>query len=158
MIGSAISLFKMPIEVLLVTPIKLGMYGIELRFSLQRQFEHNRYCLTVTQTHDGLILENGINTDFKCTIVKINPNQCKTIISITDQTNSLTLYYGFFDYSLFSNYGTQITPPSLVAQIPETRILHINRNDKAIELPNIQWLVLYIYLKKCQWPAKEKLL
>ena len=148
---------KMPIEVLLATPIKLGMYGIELQFSLQRPFEHNRYCLSVTQTHDGLILENGINTDFDCTIVKINPNQCKTTISITDQANSLTLYYGSFDYSLFSNYGAQITPPSLVAQIPEKRILHINGNDETIELPNIQMAGPIYLFEEMSMASKRKI-
>lgn len=154
-IGNVI--IKMPIEVLSVKPVKRGTYGIELEYSLNRVFERNRYCLTVLQTHDGLIYTNSIETDFDCKSVRVNPNQYKTTISVVDTYTQLTLYYGCFDYSIYSNYFSQITPPTIVAQIPDKRILHIEGKDILIDLPNVKMLGSIYVFEEAEMASKRKL-
>lgn len=154
-IGNVI--IKMPIEVLSAKPIKLGLYGIELMFSLKKAFEHNRYCLTIIQTHDGLIYTNGVEKDFDCQAVRVNPNQYKTTISVVDTYTQLTLYYGCFDYSIYSNYFSQITPPTIIAQIPDQRIIHIDGKDVSIELPNVKMGGSIYVFEEAEMASKRKL-
>ena len=154
-IGNVI--IKMPIEVFSVKPIKLGLYGIELEFSLKRDFEHNRYCLTVIQTHDGLIYTNDVEKDFDCQAVSVNPNQYKTTISVVDTYTQLTLYYGCFDYSVYSNYFSQITPPTIIAQIPDKRIIHIDGKEVHIELPNVKMAGSIYFFEEAEMTSNRRL-
>lgn len=154
-IGNVI--IKMPIEVLTAKPIKLGVHGIELEFALMREFEHNRYCLTVMQTHDGMIYTNCIEKDFDCQKIKVNPNQYKTAITVVDTSTQLTLYYGSFDYSVYSNYFSQITPPTIVAQAPNQRIIHLDGKDIPVELPNVKMIGPIYFFEEAEMAAKRKL-
>jgi hypothetical protein len=128
---------KFAVEILTSTPKSLGARGIEFDFSLNRKEEPHRYCLHVFQEHDGVIYYNRVNDDFDCSSVRVNPNQCKTTISVLDSTTGLTLFCGRFDYSVYSNYYSQITPPAIVAQLPNQRTLHFDDHDEVIKLPNI---------------------
>ena len=131
---------KFAVEVLISTPKSFGENGIELDFSLKRKEEPHRYCLHVFQEHDGVIYKNVVDDNFDCSSVRVNPNQSKTIISVIDITTGLTLFCGRFDYSVYSNYYSQITPPTIVAQIPNQRTLHFDDHEEVIELPNVQMM------------------
>ena len=131
---------KFAVEILTSIPKSLGERGIEFDFSLNRKEAPHRYCLHVFQEHDGVIYKNVVDDDFDCSSVRVNPNQSKTTISVLDTTTGLTLFCGRFDYSVYSNYYSQITPPTIVAQLPNQRTLHFDDHDDVVKLPNVQMM------------------
>lgn len=137
-IGNVICKFN--VEVLKSTPISLGERGIEYTFELNSKEPPHRYSLNIFQEHDGIIYENSIDDDFDCSSVRVDPNQCKTIISVSDIITGLTLFCGRFDYSVYSNYYSQINPPFILAQSPNKRTLHFDDHDEYVDLPNVEML------------------
>lgn len=148
---------KFSIEVLIATPKLLGEYGIEYEFKKNKKEDSHKYCLHVVQEHDGLIYKNRINNEFDCSNVKVNPNQCKTTISVLDITTGLTLFYGQFDYSVYSNYHSQITPPTIIAQGPGERILHFNDHDEIVALNNVQMMGTVYNFLEMEYATQRKI-
>lgn len=152
-IGNVVCKFN--VEVLESKPKSLGRErGIEYEFTLNKKAPLHKYCLSVFQEHDGMVYQNIIDNDFDCTGFQVDPNQCKTTISVLDITTGFTLFCGLFDYSVYSNYYSEITPPILVSQIPNKRILHLDPHDEIIQLRNVQ-MVGDIY-SFCEMDAASK--
>jgi hypothetical protein len=148
---------KFAVETLKSRPRLLGDYGIELDFLLDVRKQQHRYCLHIFQEYDGLLYENRVDDDFDCSSVHISPNQSKTTISIIDVSTSLTLFWGCYDYSRFSNYYSQITPPAMVIQSPEYRVLHFDDHDEIVEMKNIQMIGSVYTFIEMEMSVKRKL-
>lgn len=131
---------KFGVEVLTSKPKSLGERGIEYEFTLNKNEPPHEYCLNVFQEHDGMVYQNIIDNHFDCSSVQVDSNQSKTTISVIDITTGLTLFCGRFDYSVYSNYYSQINPPIIAAQIPNKRTLHFAERDEIVELPNVQMM------------------
>ena len=131
---------KFCVEVLTSTPISLGERGIEYTFIPNRKGQPHKYCLNIFQEHDGVVYQNSIDDDFDCSSVRVDPNQSETTISVFDITTDLILFCARFDYSVYSNYYSQINPPIIFAQNPNKRTLHFDDRNEYVELPNVQMM------------------
>lgn len=147
---------KFNVEVLTAIPKKLGIRGIEFDFSSNNKSE-NKYCLNILQEHDGMIYKNEVINDFNSLSVKVESNQCKTTISVISRETGLTLFCGRFDYSVYSNYNAQISPPTVISQTSNKRILHLDTGDEIIDVPNIKMVGDLHYFIEMDMATKRKL-
>lgn len=135
-IGNIICKFN--VESLIGRPKALNTRGIKFEFSISPQIKKHKLCSHIYQEHDKTIYKNIINTQYDGSPIAVPVNQAKTCISITDSTTGLTLFYGVFDYTTYSNYYLQLSPPFFSAQTPSTRILHHESGDEIITLTRLE--------------------
>lgn len=111
---------KFEIETLRTTPKRLGEHGMIYSFELTPEItdgmnlrlhieqEHDRllyeYVDELFCLHPGEIIEKGVE-----------PNQCKTTLTISDAESKLILFRAVADQSVYSSYYGQITPGYTVA-------------------------------------------
>lgn len=148
---------KFPVEILKSTPKSIGDSEIVFDFSLNRRDILHRYCLHIFQEHDGVVYQNIINDDFDCSGFKIEPNQSKTTISVLDTRTGLTLFCVRFDFSPYSDYYSQITPPTKIGQRPSERTLYIDDQKEVIKLHNFQMKGSLYTSDEMTMSAKRKL-
>jgi hypothetical protein len=156
-IGNVVCKFN--IDVLKGKPKSLGLHGIKYNFELSNDIlEPRRYSLQVIQEHDGLMYENHVETDFDCSTVDVQSNQCKTSIYVTDNSTGLTLFGGVYDYSTYSNYYSQITPPTIVSQgTVKQRALHFDDRTEMVNLSGVQLLGSVSFLIEMEQACLRKL-
>lgn len=124
---------KFNVESLIGKPKALNMRGIEFEFSLSSVIRKHKLCSHVYQEHDNTVYKNIINPMYDGSNISVPFSQAKTCISIVDLSTGLTLFYGVFDYTTYSNYYSQLSPPQFLAKTPSIRILHHkDRNEKII--------------------------
>ena len=58
--------------------------------------------------------------------------------------SGLALFCGRFDYSVYSNYYSQINPPFILAQIPNKRMLHFIDHDEYVDLPSVGQIIYFL--------------
>lgn len=153
-IGNVVCKFN--VEILRAIPKKLGNRGIEFDFLLSEKKE-NKYCLHIFQEHDGMIYRNEFIDDFNCSNMKVDFNQCKTTISVINRDIGLTLFCGIFDYCVYSNYHSQISPPNRIVQSSNKRILHLDAGDEIIDTLNIKIVGDLYYFIEMDMATKRKL-
>ncbi len=154
-IGNVVCKFN--IETLKAIPISLGKRGIEFSFSLNNKSMAHKYCLHLFQEHDGIIYKNEIFDYFDCSTVSVDPNQCNTTISVIDVSTGLTLFCGRFNYTIYSNYYSQITPPTIVVQLPSQRTLHFDDHDEVVQLPNVHMMGTVYAFCEMEMSSQRKL-
>ena len=112
---------KFDSEIIQTKPLALAHRGIQYQYYLSEKQENSKeLTIHITQEHDHLIYANEID------IVKIapgevkdfsvDPNQCKNTITITDNETDLIVFMTINDYSVYSNYYSQISPPNFLSQ------------------------------------------
>ena len=131
---------KFNIEVMDMIPKKLGaLNGIEYSIMFNKKNIRNlSLTLQILIEHDGLIYQNSIDTDFKDSIIAIEPNQCKNTIFIIDNNTKLMLYSAVYDYSILGDYSSEIIPDQFVVSRFGKRILKAKNVNHEIELFNKQ--------------------
>lgn len=129
---------KFNIESLVGKPKALNMRGIEFEFSLSPLIKKHKLCSHIFQEHDKTVYKNIINPRYDGSPISVPVNQAKTCISIIDLSTGLTLFYGVFDYTTYSNYYSQLSPPQFLAQTPSTRILHHEDHNETIPLKRLE--------------------
>lgn len=112
---------KFDAEVIKAEPLALAKRGIRYEFSLCEKNENAKeFTIHIRQEHDNLIYENKCYTekfDFcKTKELEIAPNQCKNTITITDNETGLIVFMTINDYSVYSNYYSQISPTYFLSQ------------------------------------------
>lgn len=110
--------------------------GLELKYS--KTIEKHGITLSVVQEHDRAIYSHEIISDFKGDSLFIEPNQCKTQVSFTDNQTGLILFEGVYDYQEYSDYYSQIGIPYIVSTFVEPRILHFSDHDEIVNLSGIR--------------------
>lgn len=140
-IGNVVCKFNS--EILRVIPKKLGpLNGIELQVSTDKCLDNfDGFRLVILQEHDGLIYRNSIVDNYKCDLISLDPNQVKTRITIIDNTTGLIHFSEVFDYTQYSNYHSQVTPPVIVSQghLKKRKVI-INEEVIDIELSGVSFL------------------
>lgn len=130
---------KMPVQIIEVTPKTFSERGIILGVKLKHgEWSTKKFCLNIVQSYDGIIYSNEMDANYAGAEISINANRLKNTISIIDLENNLILYTGIFDFTLHSNYFSQVTPPTFFIQGEETRILHLEGQDININLSSLQ--------------------
>lgn len=117
-IGNVVCKFE--IETLRTTPKRLGEHGMTYSFELAPEITHGMNLrLHIEQEHDRLLYEYV--DELFCihpgeTFEKgVEPNQCKTTLTISDAESKLILFRAVADQSVYSSYYGQITPGNIVA-------------------------------------------
>lgn len=117
-IGNVVCKFE--IETLRATPKRLGEHGMTYSFELAPEITHGMNLrLHIEQEHDRLLYEYV--DELFCihpgeTFEKgVEPNQCKTSLTISDAESKLILFRAVADQSVYSSYYGQITPGNIVA-------------------------------------------
>ncbi len=132
---------KFDAEILETKPCALGNSGIRYQYSLSGKNETSKnLTVHITQEHDNLIYANETNrvaiAPEEIKEVKIDPNQCKNTITITDNETGLIVFMTINDYSVYSNYYSQISPPKVLAQ-GGTRFRYFRINGVEQKVPLI---------------------
>ena len=134
---------KFDAEILETKPLALAHRGIRYQYSLSENIESSKdFVIHITQEHDHLIYANEIN------IVKIAPgeikefgvdsNQCKNTITITDNETGLIVFMTINDYSVYSNYYSQISPPNFLSQgAMRFRTFKANGVEQKVQLKDV---------------------
>ena len=134
---------KFDAEVIETKPLALGRRGIQYEYSLSKKIATSKeLTIHITQEHDHLIYTNEIN------IVKIapgeikefavDPNQYKNTITIIDNETGLIVFMTINDYSVYSNYYSQISPPNFLFQgTRRFRTFKINGIEQRVSLKNV---------------------
>lgn len=135
-IGNIICKFN--IESLKAKPLALNARGIKFEFSISKKIKNHKFSSLIIQEHDNLIYKNIVNPHFDGSPISVPINQAKTSISIVDITTGLTLFYGVFDYTVYSNYHSQITPDHFCVQAPKKRTLYLDDGQEVISLASIE--------------------
>lgn len=111
---------KFDIETLRTTPKRLGEHGMVYSFELTPKIAHDMNLhLHIEQEHDRLLYEY-VDESFCLhpgeSIEKgVEPNQCKTTLTVSDAESRLILFRAVADRSVYSNYYGQITPDYIIA-------------------------------------------
>lgn len=117
-IGNVVCKFE--IETLRTTPKRLGEHGMVYSFELTPEIAHDMNLhLHIEQEHDRLLYEY-VDESFCLhpgeSIEKgVEPNQCKTTLTVSDAESRLILFRAVADRSVYSNYYGQITPDYIIA-------------------------------------------
>lgn len=109
-----------------------NQYGIKLEVSLP---EDRTYSLMHAIELDGLIYDYKINSNFRESIIEIEPHAKKITIIITDNNTGLIKYGAIFDYSIMSDYNNEIFPPGFLIS-HKYRELNIEDKKHKIKLIN----------------------
>lgn len=130
---------KFDIETLRTTPKHLGEHGMTYSFELASEIAHDMNLhLHIEQEHDRLLYEY-VDESF-CLhpgerIEKgVEPNQCKTILTISDAESKLILFRAVADQAVYSSYYGQITPGYIVAT-PVHQYRKVKVGDKEYSVP-----------------------
>lgn len=135
---------KFDSEIIKTKPLALGHRGIKYQISLSKNTKDSRkFSLHILQEHDHLIYTNknyfielapGQIEEFG-----VDPNQYKNTIIVTDNKTELIVFMTVNDYSVYSNYYSQISPPCYAYQgNMGLRTFKINEIEQKIELKSIR--------------------
>lgn len=130
---------KFDIETLRTTPKRLGEHGMTYSFELTPEIAHDMNLhLHIEQEHDRLLYEY-IDESFCLhpgeSIEKgVEPNQCKTTLTISDAESKLILFRAVADQAVYSSYYGQITPDYIVAT-PVHQYRKVKVGDKEYNVP-----------------------
>ena len=150
------------VEVIKTKPLLLGNRGIRYQLLLSKQFEESRTVIINTvQEHDNLIYSNECYTDEisadKSIECGVEPNQCKTTITAIDKKTGLIIFMTINDYTVRSNYYSQISPDNILAQgVTETRIINVNDSKKEIKLKNVVGIGNRIFQREMNEAGKRQ--
>ncbi len=111
---------KFDIETLRTTPKRLGEHGMTYSFELAPEITHGiNLRLHIEQEHDRLLYEyvDELFSLHPGEIVEkgVEPNQCKTTLTVSDAESKLILFRAVADQSVYSSYYGQITPDYIIA-------------------------------------------
>ncbi|HEX9063214.1 MAG TPA: VPA1262 family N-terminal domain-containing protein [Clostridia bacterium] len=142
-IGNVLCKFK--VEVIFSKPKSLGYErGISFEFIRNPLSEKDYLCVLQTiREHDRMIYENKIDTNFvigsETRLVEIEPNQCKNTITLTNINTGLINFMAVLDYSIYSNYHSQIKLPYIFSQGTITkRKIRIDGQEVEVDLSGLQ--------------------
>ena len=130
---------KFDIETLRTTPKRLGEHGMTYSFELTPEIAHDMNLhLHIEQEHDRLLYEY-VDESFCLhpgeSIEKgVEPNQCKTTLTISDAESKLILFRAVADQAVYSSYYGQITPDYIVA-MPVHQYRKVKVGDKEYSVP-----------------------
>ena len=136
-IGNVVCKFE--IETLRTTPKRLGKHGMTYSFELAPEITHGMNLrLHIEQEHDRLLYEY-IDELFcihpgESFERGVEPNQCKTSLTISDAESKLILFRAVADQSVYSSYYGQITPGNIVAT-PVHQYRKVKVGDKEYSVP-----------------------
>lgn len=128
-------------EVLKVTPISLGNRGIIHQFKLADSVKSKmKLHFRIEQEHDGLLYEckdqDVVLRLGKKFTIKIQANQCKTTITVSDKRTGLVLFRYVSDQSVYSSYRGQISAPKdWISVTCDHQDRKIKRNGEEITIP-----------------------
>lgn len=143
-IGNVVCRFD--VETLRATPELLGEHGMTYSFKLAPEITHDmKLHLHIEQEHDRLLYEY-VDESFCLhpgeTIEKgVEPNQCKTTLTISDAESKLILFRAVADQAVYSNYYGQITPDYIVAKpVHQYRRVKIGDKDYSVPLNGVKMI------------------
>ena len=130
---------KFDIETLRATPKRLGEHGMVYSFELTPEIAHDMNLhLHIEQEHDRLLYEyvDELFCLHPGEIVEkgVEPNQCKTTLTISDAESKLILFRAVADQAVYSSYYGQITPGYIVAT-PVHQYRKVKVGDKEYSVP-----------------------
>lgn len=135
---------KLRAEIIAHKPLKLAPEnGISGRFSRDKKVQGDIHCfLNISAISDHTIIENRIipfelsdeNAYYEYTI---EPNRNHNRITVIDQHTGTIYYSSDRDYSLGSDYYSQVTLPRYVSTTSESRVLNIDGQERKIETHNV---------------------
>ena len=130
---------KFDIETLRTTPKRLGEHGMTYSFELVPEITHGMNLrLHIEQEHDRLLYEyvDELFCLHPGEIVEkgVEPNQCKTTLTISDAESKFILFRAVADQAVYSNYYGQITPGYIVAT-PVHQYRRVKVGDKEYSVP-----------------------
>lgn len=130
---------KFDIETLIASPRLLGEHGMTYAFNLAPEISHElNLHLHIEQEHDRLLYKY-IDEDFclhpgEVVEKGVEPNQCKTTLTISDAESKFILFRAVADQAVYSNYYGQITPGYIVAT-PVHQYRRVKVGDKEYSVP-----------------------
>ena len=130
---------KFDIETLRATPKHLGEHGMVYSFELTPEIAHDMNLhLHIEQEHDRLLYKyvDELFCLHPGEIVEkgVEPNQCKTTLTISDAESKFILFRAVADQAVYSNYYGQITPGYIVAT-PVHQYRRVKVGDKEYSVP-----------------------
>lgn len=130
---------KFDIKTLRTTPKRLGEHGMTYSFELAPEITHGMNLrLHIEQEHDRLLYEyvDELFCLHPGEIVEkgVEPNQCKTTLTISDAESKFILFRAVADQAVYSNYYGQITPGYIVAT-PVHQYRRVKVGDKEYSVP-----------------------
>lgn len=134
---------KFDVELIETKPLALGQRGIQYQFSLSERLENNKeFTIHILQEHDHLIYtnENNIVTLVPGEVKEygVAPNQLKNTITITDNQTGLIVFMTINDYSVYSNYYSQISPPNFLSKGSiRFRTFKVNGTEQKVHLKDV---------------------
>lgn len=135
---------KFMIETLIATPLKLSSFGITYSYELAQWVKQGvNLHFHIEQEHDQLIYEYDDENVYLKPGEKlekgVEPNQCKTTITVTDVETKLILFRAVSDQSVYSNYLGQITPETVVVTLcDDYREVKLNGKQERIPFRNVR--------------------
>ena len=135
---------KFDIETPKTTPKRLGEHGMTYSFELAPEITHGMNLrLHIEQEHDRLLYEyvDELFSLHPGEIVEkgVEPNQCKTTLTISDAESTLILFRAVADQAVYSNYYGQITPGVIVAHsVRQYRKVKVGDREYTVPLNGIE--------------------
>lgn len=141
-IGNVVCKFE--IETLRTTPKRLGEHGMVYSFELTPEIAHDMNLhLHIEQEHDRLLYEY-VDESFCLhpgeSIEKgVEPNQCKTTLTVSDAESTLILFRAVADQAVYSSYYGQITPGVIVAHsVRQYRTVKVGDKEYTVPLNGVE--------------------
>ena len=135
---------KFDIETLRTTPKRLGEHGMVYSFELTPEIAHDMNLhLHIEQEHDRLLYEY-VDESFCLhpgeSIEKgVEPNQCKTTLTVSDAESRLILFRAVADQAVYSSYYGQITPGVIVAHsVRQYRTVKVGDKEYTVPLNGVE--------------------
>lgn len=135
---------KFDIETLRTTPKRLGEHGMAYSFELAPEIAHGMNLrLHIEQEHDRLLYEYVDELFYlhPGEIVEkgVEPNQCKTTLTISDAESTLILFRAVADQAVYSSYYGQITPGYTVATpVHQYRKVKVGSKEHNVPLNDVK--------------------
>ena len=135
---------KFDIETLRATPKRLGEHGMVYSFELTPEIAHDMNLhLHIEQEHDRLLYEyvDELFCLHPGEIVEkgVEPNQCKTTLTISDAESKLILFRAVADQAVYSSYYGQITPGVIVAHsVRQYRTVKVGDKEYTVPLNGVE--------------------
>ena len=145
---------KFDVEIVETKVLALAQRGVKYQFGLSNKSVTNKKLFVhIQEEHDNLIY---LNENY---IVELIPgetkecgvdfNQCKTTITIMDEQTKLIVFRTINDYSVYSNYYSQILPTQFLTQSAKScRKININGKEEKIYLTNVSGLGDIYYFRE----------
>ena len=137
-IGNIVCKFKQ--EIVQYSPLCLNNSCVGFQFSLSNKIKLEKYIgVCIKEENDKLIYKNELSKlalkpgDTK--EVEAEPNNCKITISLTDLETGLLVFSYVGDYSVKSNYFSEISLPyDLSSSLKQNRVFKIDEQEIKISL------------------------